>query len=163
MVINNNYEEINTTYYDNNSLDVNYNNNSEDNEFNNNYIDQNLFKGAHVVLVSEENPWYINKGVPSKYISNKEFVKDTDVHAYDRTMNPQDIYKTEVKIDKTLPDLGLGHSFLQRKMAMDGIEQFNSDSNSNSNSSSSDKMNRNILLFVLIILIGIWLYRRYNK
>ena len=78
-------------------------------------------------------------------------------------MNPQDIYKTEVKIDKTLPDLGLGHSFLQRKMAMDGIEQFNSDSNSNSNSSSSDKMNRNILLFVLIILIGIWLYRRYNK
>jgi hypothetical protein len=157
MVINNNYEEINSTYYDNNSLDVNYNNNSEESEFNNNYIDQNLFKGAHVVLVSEQNPWYVNKGIPNKYISNKEFVKDIDVDAYDRTMNPQDIYKTEVKIDKTLPDLGLGHSFLQRKLAMDGIEQFNSDS------SSSDRMNRNILLIVLVILIAIWLYRRYRK
>ena len=161
MVINNNYESFNSTYYDNNSLDVNYNNsdNSEDNEINNNYIDQNLFKGAHVVLVAEENPWYINKGIPSKYISNKEFVKDTDVHAYDRTMNSQEIYKTEVKIDKTLPDLGLGHSFLQRKLAMDGIEQFNSDYIT----SKSDIMNRNILIIVLLILIGIWLYRRYKK
>jgi hypothetical protein len=156
MVINNNYEQINSTYYDNNSLDVNYNN-SEESEINNNYIDQNLFKGAHVVLVSEENPWYINKNIPKKYISDSDFINNFDnVEPYGKGMKDQQDYKSYVKLDTTLPDLGLGHSFLQRKLSMDsGIEQFNSDS------SKSDIMNRNILIFVLVILIAIWLYRKY--
>jgi len=151
MVLNNNYEKLDNI--DNNSLDVNY---DSENEFNNNYIDQNLFKGAHVVLVSEQNPWYVNKGVPKKYISNMEFVND--ITAYGRGMSPEQIYKSDVKLDTTLPDMGLGHSFLQRKLAMDNIEYFN-----NSNSNKSDKMNRNILFFILIVLVLIWLYHRYRK
>ncbi len=150
MVLNNNYEKLDNI--DNNSLDVNY---DSENELNNNYIDQNLFKGAHVVLVSESNPWYINKGVPKKYISDKDFVKDTG--SYDRTMSPEQIYKSDVQLDTTLPDMGLGHSFLQRKLAMDNIEYFNSNKN------KSDRMNRNILFIILIVLVLIWVYHRYRK
>ena len=165
MVINNNYEEINSTYYDNNSLDVNYNNNSEETEFNNNYIDQNLFKGAHVVLVSEENPWYVNKGIPQKYLS-KEFMNEyvVDPSPYDNDMYPNDIYNSNVKLDKRYPDMGLGHSILARKIAMDNTEQFNNtNSNSNNNLTTTDIMNRNILVILLIILVLIYLYRRYRK
>ena len=162
--MNNNYEEINSTYYDNNSLDVNYNN-SEENEINNNYIDQNLFKGAHVVLVSEEKPWYNNKNIPKKYISDMNFINDVDdiddVQPYGKGMTSQQIYKSDVKLDKTLPDLGLGHSFLQRKISMDNMDSMDGVEHFNRDSSKSDIMNRNILIFVLVILIAIWLYRKY--
>ena len=154
----NNYEHIDSSYFDNNSLDVQFNN-SEESEFNNNYIDENLFKGAHVVLVSEENPWYINKGIPKKYISNMEFVND--INSYSRGMMPQEIYKTDVILDTTLPDLGLGHSIIQRKLTMDGVNYLNGvEGFSNS---KSDIMNRNILLILLIILVLFWFYRIYKK
>ena len=154
----NNYEHIDSSYFDNNSLDVQFNN-SEESDFNNNYIDENLFKGAHVVLVSEENPWYINKGIPKKYISNMEFVND--INSYSRGMMPQEIYKTDVILDTTLPDLGLGHSIIQRKLTMDGVNYLNGvEGFSNS---KSDIMNRNILLILLIILVLFWFYHIYKK
>lgn len=153
MVFNNNYEHIDSSYFDNNSLDVQFNN-SEESDFNNNYIDQNLFKGAHVVLVSEENPWYINKGIPKKYISNMEFVNDID--SYSRGMMPHEIYKSDVKLDTTLPDLGLGHSIIHRKLTMDGINYL--EGVEGFSGSNSDIMNRNILLILLIILVIFWFY-----
>ena len=116
-----NYQQINQdtfedTFKDNNSLDVNYNF-IEENEINNKYIDTNLFKGAHVVLVSEENPWYVNKGIPQKYLS-KEFMNEyvEDPSPYDNDMYPNDIYNSNVKLNKRYPDMGLGHSILARKL-----------------------------------------------
>ena len=158
MVFNNNYEHIDSSYFDNNSLDVQFNN-SEESEFNNNYIDQNLFKGAHVVLVSEENPWYINKGIPKKYISNMDFVND--IESYSRGMTPQEIYKSDIKLDTTLPDLGLGHSIIQRKLTMDGVNYL--EGVEGFSGSKSDIMNRNILLILVIILLICWFYRVYKK
>jgi hypothetical protein len=149
MRLNNNYEQIDESYN---------NNNNSDNEFNNNYIDQNFFKGSHVVLVSEEDPWYLNKGIPQKYISNMEFVND--IESYSRGMSPYEIYKSDIKLDTTLPDLGLGHSMLHRKITtdgnnyLDGVEGFSS--------SKSDIMNRNILLILLVILLIFWLYHNYK-
>lgn len=158
MVYNNNYEHIDSSYFKNDSLDVQFNNSTKSN-FDNNYIDQNLFKGAHVVLVSEENPWYINKGIPNKYISNMEFVND--INSYSRGMLPHEIYKSEVKLDTTLPDLGLGHSIIQRKLTMDGIDYL--DRIEGFSGSKSDIMNRNILIVILIILLIFWCYRIYKK
>jgi hypothetical protein len=165
MVLNNNYEQIDSSYMNNNrddnrddnDIDVQFNN-SEDNEFNNNYIDQNLFKGAHVVLVSEGNPWYLNKGIPKKYISNIEFVND--IESYSRGMNPHQIYKSDIKLDTTLPDLGLGHSILHRKITTDGNNYL--DGVEGLSSSKSDIMNRNILLILLVILLIFWLYHNYK-
>lgn len=149
----NNFEIIDSeTFTDNNSLDVNYNFN-EETELNDNYIDQNLFKGAHVVLVSENNPWYINKGIPQKYISH-EFTTTID-DPYGRDMYKYHSYKPKYKIDPTLPDLGLGHSILERDLSMKNvginkIEGFNGN--------KSDKMNRNILIVIILILILFYLY-----
>ena len=146
----NNYEQVDKN--DNNSLDVNYNMTDEQ-DFNNEYIDKNLFKGAHVVLVSDDNPWYINKGVPLKYVG-KDFTMD--VNPYDTHMYPYEEYKSRVKMNMNKPDLGFGHSYLQRTINMTGgpVEGF---------SGSSDTMNRNILISLLVFIIIVWLYRRYRK
>jgi hypothetical protein len=128
-------------------------------EFNNNYIDQNLFKGAHVVLVSEENPWYINKGIPKKYISEREFLND--IYPYSRGMYPYEQYKSDVKLDTTLPDLGLGHSIIQRRLVMEGKDFLNT--TENFNSTKSDIMNRNILIVILLLLILFLLYNQMSK
>jgi hypothetical protein len=152
----NNFEIIDSeTFTDNNSLDVNYNF-TEENEFNDNYVDQNLFKGAHVVLVSENNPWYINKGIPQKYIS-REFTTTVD-DPYGQNMYKYHSYKPKYKLDESLPDLGLGHSILERNLAMKNmgvnqIEGFNGNT-------KSDKMNRNILIAIIVILLLFYLYNK---
>jgi hypothetical protein len=158
MIFNNNYEYIDSSYFDNNSLDVQFNS-SDESEMNNNYIDQNLFKGAHVVLVSDENPWYINKGISKKYISNNEFLNDIDSSTHG--MSPHEIYKSNAKLDTTLPDLGLGHSFIQRKVTMDGIDYLSG--TEGFSDTKSDIMNRNILLIILLILIFFYLYHNYKR
>lgn len=154
---------------DESSLDVNYNF-SDENELNNNYLDQNLFKGSHVVLVSENNPWYVNKGVPLKYISNKEFTNKFEKPSgdpYGRLMYEHQDYKSDCKLIDTLPDLGFGHSILERKIAVGDKCIKNKDLNQNRESEGfsgdPDKMNRNILIFILLSLIIFYLYRRYKK
>jgi hypothetical protein len=145
---------------DNSSLDVNYNF-SDEKDFNDNYLDKKLFNGAHVVLVSENNPWYINKGVPLKYISNKEFTNKFEKPSgdpYGRLMYEHQDYKSDCELIETLPDLGFGHSIIERKIAVGDnckkIEGF---------SGNPDNMNRNILIFILVGLIAFYLYRRYKK
>jgi hypothetical protein len=150
---------------DESSLDVNYNF-SDENELNNSYLDKNLFKGAHVVLVSENNPWYINKGVPQKYMSNKEFTNKFEKPSgdpYSRSMYEHQDYNTDCQLVKNLPDLGFGHSILERKIAVgDKCIKVNK-SKVEGFSSDPDKMNRNILIFILLALIAFYLYRRCNK
>jgi hypothetical protein len=160
---------------DDSSLDVNYNF-SEENELNNNYLDQNLFKGSHVVLVSENNPWYVNKGVPLKYISNKEFTNKFEKPSgdpYGRLMYEHQDYKSDCELIDELPDLGFGHSILERKIAVGDKCIKKKDMNQNKENYSNnvnegfsgnpDKMNRNILIFILLTLIIFYLYRKYKK
>jgi hypothetical protein len=146
---------------DNSSLDVNYNFNDE-NEESNRYVDENLFKGAHVVLVSDDNPWYVNKGVPVKYIS-KDFNKlDSKVpQPYEQGMYDNEKYYTNCDLRPELSNYGRGYSYLENEISTrcnpkSKVEGF-------SGSTDSDNMNRNILIFILILLITFYIYRRYKK
>lgn len=139
MVQNNNYEHIESSYFDT-EFDKNNSMNLKDTK--------DLFKGSHVVLVNEENPWYINKGVPQKYISYSEFAKEEGV----QRMMLYEIYQPNQK--ELTEDPSKSYSRLQRKLQTE-IEGFNMD--------KSDMMNRNILVIILIILLGIFIYRIYKR
>ena len=152
---------------DNSSLDVNYNFN-EDTESSNRFVDQNLFKGAHVVLVSDDNPWYVNKGIPVKYISkdfNKEMKSDMPT-PYEQGMYDSEKYYTNCDLRPDLANFGRGYSYLENEVST-RCNPKSSSSSSNvegfSGTIDSDNMNRNILIFILILLVIFYIYRRYKK
>jgi hypothetical protein len=119
--------------------------------------DSNLFEGSYVVLTLDHDPWYQsgNLGIPEKYIP-QDFTSDDDPYKQDGIQKYAK-YKSDVKLDLTKYDLGLGHSILDRKLKMenknnvDKVENF----------STSDNTNRNILLVLLFIIIMIYLYKKY--
>jgi len=110
----------------------------------------NLFEGSHVVLTMDEDPWYQsdNLGIPQKYIPS-DFTSDDDPYKSDLHLKYAP-YKSNVKLDKTKYDLGLGHSFLERKKNM-------------INFTMSDNTNRNILIVLIIIIILIYLLKRHRN
>ncbi len=161
-----NYEHIESDNRDNSSLDVNYNF-SEDNESNNKYVDQNLFKGAHVVLVSDDNPWYVNKGIPLKYIS-KDFnkvISSKIPSPNEQGMYNNEKYYTNCDLRPDLANFGRGYSYLENEISTrcDPKENSNSNVEGFSGSFDSDNMNRNILIVILILLVAFYVYRRYKK
>jgi hypothetical protein len=110
----------------------------------------NLFEGSHVVLTIDEDPWYQsgNLGIPDKYIPT-DFTSDDDPYKSDIHLKYAP-YKSNVKLDKNKHDLGLGHSFLERKKNME-------------NFTMSDNTNRNILIVLLIIIILIYLIKKHKN
>ncbi len=160
-----NYEHIDSdNNRDKSSLDVNYN---EDNESSNRYVDQNLFKGAHVVLVSDDNPWYVNKGIPLKYIS-KDFnnkISSKVPTPYEQGMYDNDKYYTNCDLRPDLANFGRGYSYLENEISTRCDPKSNQNSNIEgfSGSFDSDNMNRNILIIILILLVAFYIYRRYKK
>ena len=111
-----------------------------------------LFSGNHVVLVTDSNPWYINKTntVPVKYIAN-EFTSSSD--PYERnTYQKFAKYKSKLKYDPTKLDLGFGHSFIEHKY-VSTVEDFDG---------SSDRMNRNILISILAVLLVVFIYNKVH-
>jgi hypothetical protein len=153
-----------TNVYNNNNNNNNINNNSinnTDSDNNSNIYDinnewtiqnQNIFtenninnKGKTVVLVNNENPWYINKDntIKQPYITNMS-VKSNDIY------NEKLPYKTKMIIDNTKNNLGMGYSYSDRQ-GYDCIENFNSN---NSN---------NYIYFIFIFIVIIFLVIRYKK
>jgi len=110
----------------------------------------NLFEGSHVVLTMDEDPWYQsnNLGIPKKYIPS-DFTSDDDPYNTDLHLKYAP-YKSNVKLDITKNDLGLGYSLLERKKNM---EEF----------TISDNTNRNILIVLIIIIIIIYLFKKYRN
>ena len=161
-IINYEYIDSENKNRDNSSLDVNYNFN-EDNESSNRYVDENLFKGAHVVLVSDDNPWYVNKGIPLKYIS-KDFNKEMNSEIpspYEQGMYENEKYYTNCDLKEELANFGRGYSYLENevstrcnpKSTVEGFSGYN----------DSDNMNRNILIIILVLLVVFYIYRRYKN
>ena len=110
----------------------------------------NLFEGSHVVLTMDEDPWYNsdNLGIPKKYIPYN-FTSDDDPYKSDLHLKYAP-YKSNVKLDMTKNDLGLGHSFLARKKNME-------------NFTTSDNTNRNILMVLIIIILIIYFIKKHRN
>ena len=110
----------------------------------------NLFEGSHVVLKMDEYPWFQsgNLGISKKYIPS-DFTSDDDPYKSDIHLKYAP-YKSNVKLDMNKYDLGLGHSFLERKKNM---EQF----------TMSDNTNRNILIILIIIILIIYLIKKHRS
>ena len=68
----------------------------------------NLFEGSHVVLTLDEDPWYQSGdlGIPDKYIPS-DFTSDDDPYKQDVSQR-YGRYKSNVRLDMTKSDLGLG-------------------------------------------------------
>jgi hypothetical protein len=161
-IINYEYIDSENKNRDNSSLDVNYNF-TDENEASNRYVDENLFKGSHVVLVSDDNPWYVNKGIPIKYIS-KDFNKEmnSDIPSpYEQGMYDKENYYTNCDMRPDLANFGRGYSYLENEIStrcepkskVEGFSGYN----------DSDNMNRNILIIILVLLVMFYIYRRYKK
>ena len=160
-IINYEYIDSENKNRDNYSLDVNYNIN-EDNESSNRYVDQKLFKGAHVVLVSDDNPWYVNKGIPIKYIS-KDFNKEINSmipSPYEQGMYDKEKYYTNCNLRPDLANYGRGYSYLENEVSTrcNPKSIMNSNIEGFSGYKDSDNMNRNILIFILILLVLFYIY-----
>lgn len=104
------------------------------------------YRGKTVVLVASDNPWYINKDTtyPVKY-SNPENIRD------DIKYRENADFKSTMVLDPTKPDLGLGHSFLERANNGCNIEGF-----------SEENENRHaiMILFVIIFLVLVYKWAR---
>jgi len=110
----------------------------------------NLFEGSHVVLTLDNDPWYQsgNLGIPEKYIPS-DFTSDDDPYKTDLHQRYAP-YRSNVKLDVNKYDLGLGHSFLERK-------------NKTENFTLSDNTNRNILILLLIIILVIYFVKKHKN
>ena len=172
--LNNVYEMIET----NDSIDANNaeSNNAESNNAESNNAESNnaesskndnRYKGKTVVLVDSDNPWYQNDTtVPMKYKHNELFYEDKNIYKQSLYV-PYARASSCTKLDLCAPDLGLGHSQLDRdiktRKMCETVENFNSTLLTPSVSDTTDKMNRNILILIFIILIGIFIYNKYKS
>ena len=108
------------------------------------------YKGKTVVLVDAENPWYQNDTtVPSKYKNSELFFEDKNIYKQSLFV-PYGRTSSCVKLNMSKPDLGLGHSFLERK-------------NKTENFTMSDNTNRNILILLLIIILVIYFVKKHKN
>ena len=115
-----------------------------------------IFKTNNLVLVENNNPWYVNKEntIPVKYISSEEYFKNKDdkidyTHPYGFN-KPSDSaqYESNIKIDLSKPNLGLGYSFAERK----NVENFGPP--------TKNKDNTNYIIIIMFIVIAaLFLYR----
>lgn len=109
------------------------------------------YRGNQVVLVSDNNPWYINKNItiPLKYISNNNFM------GYNVTKNNYALYDSKVTLDTDSPTMGYGYSYSSRN----NVEKFTNNSDEEEKDNNSD-----IIIFVLFfILLILFIYNIYYK
>lgn len=109
------------------------------------------FKGKNVVLVSSDNPWYVNNDDDESLIINypveRILLKDG---VYDSTYRDNANYKTNVILNPNLPDLGLGYSIKSREQYIEGFE---TDNKSNNNYIQ-------LCIVVILILAFIIVYKK---
>ncbi len=104
------------------------------------------YKGKTVVLVASDNPWYINEDTtyPMKF-SNKENIRD------DVKYRENADYQSSIILDPLRPDLGLGHSILERANNGCAIEGFGEE---------NENKYTVIILFIIIFLIVVYKWAR---
>lgn len=110
------------------------------------------YKGKQVVLVTDNNPWYVNKNItiPLKYVSNNNFL------GYNVVKNNYAKYESNVTLDKDSPTMGYGYSYASRR----NVEGFN---NTSENEGDTDN-NSDIIIFVLFfMLLLLFIYNIYYK
>ena len=69
-------------------------------------------KGKNVILFESDNPWYVNK---TQQIEGLVEPQTTELNTVE--YEPMAQYESSFKIDPTSPDLGHGHSFVERNGA----------------------------------------------
>jgi hypothetical protein len=110
------------------------------------------FKGKNVVLVEADNPWYINTDDKYELKYPREFILNNELSYRDNAD-----FESNMALDSTKPDLGLGHSYASRKgIKCNKIEKFED--------SSYKKYNNinNIVIIITISLLLLVLYK-YKK
>jgi hypothetical protein len=119
-----------------------------------------VFKTNNLVLVEANNPWYVNKEntIPQKYISSDKYFENDDnkkdythPYAYNK---PQDSaqYVSNVKLDGSQPNLGLGYSFAERR----NVENFGP-------STKKDDNTNYIIMIMFFVIALLFLYNIYKK
>lgn len=107
------------------------------------------FKGKNVVLVEADNPWYVNNDDKFELEYPKEIVLDNGLGYKDNAY-----FDSNIILDSTKPDLGLGHSYASRKgITCNKIETFDGSSNDN-----NCKTN-NIIIIVVVLLLLLVLFK----
>ena len=111
------------------------------------------YRGKQVVLVAENNPWYINKNttIPSKYISNDNFL------GANLFKNNYASYESKVELDIDSPSLGYGYSYASRQ----NVEKFNGTYDEITDNNSDIIVF--ILFFILLLLFVYNIYYKKNK
>jgi hypothetical protein len=150
----NSNENENKKQFDKNQTEFDKNQTEFDEAFDNAHIndgdDWGQYKGKQVVLVAENNPWYINKNhtIPAKYISNDNFL------GANLFKNNYASYESKVELDNESPSLGYGYSYSSRR----NVEKFNGTDDEQSDNNSD------IIVFMLFfILLLLFVYNIYYK
>lgn len=108
------------------------------------------FKGKTVVLVENDNPWYVNKDTTVQM----DYRKNEYDHLYDdiKYRNNAD-YKSKFVINTSKPDLGYGHSYASREgTPCEKVEGF-----------GSLVDNNNMYIVIIILILLAIFYYRYRK
>lgn len=125
--------------------------------------------GKHVVLVEDNNPWYINKTctIPAKIILD-DSVSSTVNKAIRRSdvlsKNNMALFDSTAVLDTTKPNLNLGYSYASRNRMLNKqssnnlIETFD-----NLDVNNSNKYHEQLTLTVLVIIILIIIICNRNK
>ena len=107
------------------------------------------YEGKNVVLVESDNPWYINKNttIPKEVIKVENELNKTRYKPYGGA-------KSNYILDKSKPDLGLGHSYKSRLgYACQKIENFD-----------GEKINDwNYIILIMIVVMILLAFRKWKQ
>lgn len=109
------------------------------------------YQGKTVVLVENDNPWYVNTDTTYKmpYVTKQQNLRDDILYR-----NNQD-YENKFVMDPKSPTLGYGYSFSDRGgIPCSGVEGFGN--------ISQNPMDLQILAIILILAILIFVYKYYK-
>ena len=116
-------------------------------------------KGKKVVLLESDDPWYINKTEQVEGLANSE-TTELNLVEYEAAAK----YDPSFKIDVTSPDLGHGHSYVERNGAQyydscfrddEKVETFDGKAN------TKTRLNFNSIICCLIFVVFIMLLVKY--
>ncbi len=108
------------------------------------------YRSPNMVLVENENPWYVNKQdtIPVKYISNNNYF------GYHKSRDGA-LYESQIVLDASSPSMGYGYSYASRQNVLKNVENMEG---------KSIKDNSNMIIIFLFIAIAILLfYKMSNK
>jgi hypothetical protein len=115
------------------------------------------YKGKTVVLVEADDPWYINvdSTIPTP-------VRKMDIVLNDVFPTTVAAYESDMILDMSRPDLGMGHSYASRQgIDCQKIEGFNGTNSDNANNKQNNGQNFMIMMICFLIL-GLILHK-YKK